>query len=175
MHSACCFCYRAAATHPKRTSPGPAWLPLPAGGQLAPRTTEAKPNETAVADWRETPGRIMQTAAAASRRPGQAFENRSSARPLLLLLSLRAAWHVAPRWTIVSKDPSDRVDARSSPSAPRAKSLRKRGGDAGRARWQLSTSVADAATSLVGRAAGVAMLCVDEQVRPSWAAGDVTS
>ena len=114
MHSACCFCYRAAATHPKRTSPGPAWLPLPAGGQLAPRTTEATPNETAIADWRETPGRIMQTAAAASRRPGQAFENRSSARPLLLLLSLRAAWHVAPRWTIVSKDPSDRVDAPSS-------------------------------------------------------------
>ena len=114
MHSACCFCYRAAATHPKRTSPGPAWLPLPAGGQLAPRTTEATPNETAVADWRETPGRIMQTAAAASRRPGQAFENRPSARPLLLLLSLRAAWHVAPRWTIVSKDPSDRVDAPSS-------------------------------------------------------------
>ena len=77
------------------------------------RTSREKaPDETAVADWLGTRGSIFPVAA--SRRPGQALENRPSARPLLLLLSLRAAWHVAPRWTIVSKDPSDRVDAPSS-------------------------------------------------------------
>ena len=48
LHSACCFCYRAAATHPKRTSPGPALFPLPTGAHLS----RATPDEAAVADWR---------------------------------------------------------------------------------------------------------------------------
>ena len=36
-----------AASHPKRTNPGPAWFPLPTGAHLS----RATPDETAVADW----------------------------------------------------------------------------------------------------------------------------